>query len=121
VFHGGGYDVLAAAISEGGGDGDRPVVPLGSAGGKEKLIRAAAQRIGSRTTAGFQSGGGFFSRGLERGWVSVFLRHGAKRRRGRRGNNPCGGRVIQIYRHPQSSKSISIHIMAGSEKSQGKS
>ena len=96
VLHGGGNDVLAhpAVLPEGGANG--PVVPLGAAGGEEKLLGLGPQGRRHRGAAVLHQVPGRPAQGILGGGVAEILgqycRHHFRHRDGYRG----GGGVIQI-------------------------
>ena len=103
VLHGGGDDVAAhmAVLPAGGPDG--PVVTLGAAGGKEKLVCFAAYGFGDHSPPILHAAAHFLSEGILCVGVGVlFCQHGVHGVRHSLGDRRGGG-VVQIDHKKSSS------------------
>ena len=103
VLHGGGDDVAAhmAVLPAGGPDG--PVVTLGAAGGKEKLVCFAAYGFGNHSPPILHAAAHFLSEGILCVGVGVlFCQHGVHGVRHSLGDRRGGG-VVQIDHKKSSS------------------
>ena len=78
---------------------DRPVVALGSAGGKINVFRSAAQRIRDLTACVINCGFCVASQRIGRARVPVFLCHHPQRCLCSFGTDACSGGIVKIAFH----------------------
>ena len=104
VLIGGGDDVLALPAVKVGCAEDGPVVPLGAAGGENKLLRGAAQGGGHIGPPLLHLSGGLAADLILGGGVAPALLHGRGGGLYRLRPDGSGGGVIQIVEHGDPSR-----------------
>ena len=94
MLDGGGDDMLSLPPSVLHGPPDRPIVPLGAAGGEHQLLRQAAQGVRHRGPVRAEPLRGLCAESIPRGRIPKCLRHDLQRRLSRLRTHPRGGRIV---------------------------
>ena len=106
VLIGGGDDVLSGAAAQLHRPLDGPVVPLGAAGGKEKLLRPAPQAGGNLGPVVLHRLRRLGTQGVPGGGIPPPLGHGLHRRLDGLRPHGGGGRVVKIVDQTPSPRNI---------------